>query len=182
MVDCKLRKLNEVGGALGGLEFGRLKNIILRNLTTQDETLKKRQPDAWDADLVEKRNDEPSFNARLRKRGLDIPSTPPSVIRDAPKKGEKWTRAIPVREAGNGVTLCKMTWTAKKDLKHLPSYNAIFIFMVVNRTKLSRYQLLNVVFPPASDNPTLAYNGKAELVCLPSYDAVKQAVVVWFSC
>jgi hypothetical protein len=32
--------------------------------------------------------------------------------------------------------------------------------MVVNRTKLSRYQVLNVVFPPAYDNPTLAYNKK----------------------
>jgi hypothetical protein len=30
--------------------------------------------------------------------------------------------------------------------------------MVVNLTKLSRYQHLNVVFPPAHDNATLAYN------------------------
>jgi hypothetical protein len=65
MVDCKLRKLSDVGGAVRGLKFGRRYHIIQQNLTAQDETLQKRQTDAWVADLVEKRKNEPSFNARL---------------------------------------------------------------------------------------------------------------------
>jgi hypothetical protein len=65
MVDCKVKKVRKVGGAFSGLEFGQCYNIIKQNLTTQDETLQKRQTYAWVADLVEKHSNEPSSNARL---------------------------------------------------------------------------------------------------------------------
>jgi hypothetical protein len=84
-----------------------------------------------------------SSNTRLRRHGVDIPGrvqdrVPLGDIKMdkheatieleichcylvpfcvAPKKGEKPTHPIPVsEEALSGATLCKMTWTAKKDL------------------------------------------------------------------
>jgi hypothetical protein len=133
----KLIFLARISSGMATEEFGERRNFIFQNLTTKEETLQHKRMDRRLQELIQWRNDVPN-NARLRKRGVDLPARLRNKIplSDLNKKkheddldqeirnrhlvpyllGRKRVHPIVCPCPATGKSFEEMTFTQKKDL------------------------------------------------------------------